>query len=140
MSPLFAPVISLIDKVLDRVIPDPVKQAEMKIELLKLEQAGDFKALEFEAAQMAGQMDINKIEAASDSLFVSGWRPFIGWVCGVAFAIQFVVGPLLAYGAMVFYDKVVKLPSMDWDQLMPVLFGMLGLGAYRTYEKVKGTK
>ena len=84
------PVSALLDiggKVLDRVFPDPAQQAAAKLELMKLQQSG-------ELAQLAGQMDINKIEAASSSIFVSGWRPAIGWVCGAGFAVQFVVGPL----------------------------------------------
>ena len=139
MSPILAPVLTIIDKVLGTVLPDPQKAAEIKLEILKLEQAGQFKEIEFELAQMTGQMDINKEEAKSENLFVSGWRPFIGWTCGAAFSLQFVVGPLAVFGAKLF-GKVVEFPSMDWDQMMPVLFGLLGLGAYRTYEKVKGTK
>ena len=115
-------------KVLDRVLPDPAQQAAAKLELMKLQQNG-------ELAQITGQMEINKVEAASSSLFVSGWRPSIGWVCGAGFAVQFVVGPLAEWGSAL-YGHPVKFPQMDTGTMMPLLLGMLGLGGLRTAEKL----
>jgi hypothetical protein len=116
-------------KVLDRVLPDPAQQAAAKLELMKLQQNG-------ELAQITGQMDINKVEAASSSLFVSGWRPSIGWVCGAGFAVQFVIGPLAEWGAAL-AGHPVKFPQMDTGTMMPLLLGMLGLGGLRTAEKLQ---
>lgn len=97
-----------------------------------------------EAAQLAaavaivqGQLEINKAEAASPSAFTSGWRPFVGWTCGAGFAVQFVVGPLGEW-ASTLAGHPVKFPQMDMATMMPLLFGMLGLGAYRTAEKLQG--
>ena len=115
-------------KVLDRVLPDPAQQAAAKLELMKLQQNG-------ELAQITGQMEINKVEAASSSIFVSGWRPSIGWVCGAGFAVQFVVGPLAEWGAAL-AGHPVKFPQMDTGTMMPLLLGMLGLGGLRTAEKL----
>ncbi len=115
-------------KVLDRVLPDPAQQAAAKLELLKLQQNG-------ELAQITGQMEINKVEAASSSLFVSGWRPSIGWICGAGFAVQFVIGPLAEWGAAL-AGHPVKFPQMDTGTMMPLLLGMLGLGGMRTAEKL----
>ena len=125
------PVTALFEvgsKVLDRVLPDPAQQAAAKLELMKLQQNG-------ELAQITGQMEINKVEAASSSLFVSGWRPSIGWVCGAGFAVQFVVGPLAEWGAAL-AGHPVKFPQMDTGTMMPLLLGMLGLGGLRTAEKL----
>ena len=125
------PVTALFEvgsKVLDRVLPDPAQQAAAKLELLKLQQSG-------ELAQITGQMDINTIEAASSSLFVSGWRPSIGWVCSAGFAVQFVIGPLAEWGAAL-AGHPVKFPQMDTGTMMPLLLGMLGLGGLRTMEKL----
>jgi len=125
------PVSALLDiggKVLDRVFPDPTQQAAARLELLKLQQSG-------ELTQIAGQMDINKAEAASSSVFVSGWRPAIGWICGVGFAVQFVIGPLAEWGSAL-YGHPVKFPQMDTGTMMPLLLGMLGLGGLRTAEKL----
>jgi len=117
-------------QVIDRVWPDPEKAAAAKLELFKMQQSG-------ELAAMAGQLDINKAEAANPSVFVSGWRPFIGWVCGSGFAIQFVIGPMAEWGSAV-YGHPVKFPQMDMSTMMPLLLGMLGLGAMRTAEKMQG--
>ena len=125
------PVTALFEvgsKVLDRVLPDPAQQAAAKLELMKLQQNG-------ELAQITGQMEINKVEAASSSIFVSGWRPSIGWVCGAGFAVQFVIGPLAEWGAAL-AGHPVKFPQMDTGTMMPLLLGMLGLGGLRTAEKL----
>ena len=127
----YDPVTALFEvgsKVLDRVLPDPAQQAAAKLELMKLQQNG-------ELAQITGQMEINKVEAASSSLFVSGWRPSIGWVCGAGFAVQFVVGPLAEWGSAL-AGHPVKFPQMDTGTMMPLLLGMLGLGGLRTAEKL----
>lgn len=129
----FDPVSALLDiggKVIDRVWPDPVQAASAKLELFKLQQSG-------ELAQIAGQMDINKAEAANPNVFVSGWRPFIGWVCGLGFGVQFVFGPLAEWGSAL-YGHPVKFPPMDTGTMMPLLLGMLGLGGLRTAEKING--
>ena len=88
-------------------------------------------------AQIAGQLEINKAEAASPNPFTSGWWPFIGWTCGAGFAVQFLVG-LVGEWVCALAGHTVKFPQMDLGTMMPLLFGMLGLGAYRTAETVRG--
>ncbi len=127
------PVSALLDiggKVMDRLWPDPAQAAAAKLELFKLQQSG-------ELSMIAGQMDINKAEASNPSIFVSGWRPGIGWVCGAGFAVQFVIGPLAEWGSAV-YGHPIKFPPMDMGTMMPLLLGMLGLGGMRTAEKLQG--
>lgn len=85
-----------------------------------------------------GQLDINKQEAASPSVFVSGWRPFIGWVCGVACAWNWVGLALAKFVALMFFAYTIDLKPADISEMMPVLMGMLGLGGLRTIEKMKG--
>ena len=129
----FDPISALLDiggKVIDRVWPDPAQAAAAKLELFKLQQSG-------ELAQIAGQMDVNKAEAANPNVFVSGWRPFIGWVCGLGFGVQFVFGPLAEWGSAL-YGHPVKFPPLDTGTMMPLLLGMLGLGGLRTAEKIQG--
>lgn len=96
-------------------------------------------ALTLELAKMQAQTDTNKVEAGNASVFVAGWRPFIGWVCGSAFAWTFVLAPMVTYGAAL-AGHPLSLPALDLSQLSPVLMGMLGLGAMRTVEKVNGIK
>jgi hypothetical protein len=127
------PVTTLLEiggKVIDKIWPDPAQAAQAKFELFKLQQSGDL-------AQMAGQMQINVEEAKSPSVFVSCWRPFIGWVCGVACAWNW-VGLSVAKTIAELAGSHITLAPASITEMMPVLMGMLGLGAYRTFEKVKG--
>ncbi len=139
MLPIVGTLIEAGLKIIDKVIPDPAQKAAAQLEMLKLQQAGEFKQLEADLQLAQGQMDINKIEAASEDRFKSGWRPFIGWVCGTGFAVQFVFAPMATWVAAL-YGKVVVFPEMDTATMMPLLFGMLGLGAYRTFEKTTVVK
>ena len=84
------------------------------------------------------QIEVNKAEAASNSIFKGGWRPFIGWVCGIAFAYHFVLQPLLIFVMTYLGHPVPELPNFDMTSLMTVLGGLLGLGGLRTFEKYKG--
>lgn len=84
-----------------------------------------------------GQLDTNKAEAANPNMFVAGWRPFIGWICGTGFGVQFIVGPLGQWIATLAGHPVV-FPPMDLGTMIPLLLGMLGLGGMRTVEKVQG--
>lgn len=136
MTPIIGGLIEAALKIIDKVIPDPAQKAAAQLKILELQQAGEFKQLEADVQLAMGQVDINKLEAASDDPFKSGWRPFIGWVCGSGFAIQYVVGPLSSWIAAL-NDHPVSFPEMDMTTMMPLLFGMLGLGAYRTYEKTR---
>lgn len=99
---------------------------------------------EQEKAQLAaavtlvqGQLAINQTEAASPSLFVSGWRPFVGWVCGSAFAWNW-IGLPIARMALELAGHPIALSAADLSEMMPVLLGMLGLGTLRTVEKIRG--
>lgn len=135
--PLMIELIPAVSTLLDKLIPDPEAREKAKLELLKTERESDLE--EFRLALSADQMqtEINKIEANHPDLFVSGWRPFIGWVCGVAFAYHFILQPLLAF-AIANAGGEVRLPGFDMDALSTVLMGMLGLGGLRTIEKIRG--
>jgi len=96
---------------------------------------GGYKA---ESERMGGQVEINKIEAASPSLFVSGGRPFVVWVCAFALAYAAVIEPIARFVATVGFAYAGPFPVIDTDLTMQVLLGLLGLGAYRSVEKIKG--
>ena len=122
-------LIPAVATLLDKIIPDPQAAAAAKMEMLRLQQTG-------ELAQITGQLEINKSEAQSSSVFVSGWRPFIGWVCGAAFAWNW-IGLPMAKVALGLAGYVMELAPADLSEMMPVLLGMLGLSAMRTVEKIK---
>ena len=87
---------------------------------------------------MLAQIEVNKAEAASGSVFKGGWRPFIGWVCGVAFAYHFVLQPFIVFVVAAAGIAIPALPTFDMGSLMTVMMGMLGLGGLRSYEKKQG--
>lgn len=116
---------------------DPTVAFEKKAELEQLQLQLQSKIQDQFNAQLQAQTDINKAEAASPKMFVAGWRPFIGWVCGTGLGIQFIANPIVTWIAAL-AKHPVQFPSLDLGTLMTLLFGMLGLGAMRTYEKTNG--
>lgn len=123
-------------KLIDKLIPDPAAKDAAKLKLLEMQQAGEFKALEADLEIAKGQMDINKVEAASPDFFRSGWRPATGWTCVVGLIYTFLLQPLMSWGSAVWHIPVP--PSLDMGTLITLLAGMLGLGGFRTFEKIKG--
>ena len=123
-------VLSIGSTILDRVIPDKNAREAAKEELARAINEQDFQlALE--------QIKVNEAEASSDNLFKSGWRPAIGWVCGIAFSLHFVFFPILDWFLVLFGHTAIVIP-FDMSTLMTVLGGLLGLGGLRTFEKMKG--
>ena len=116
----------ILTQVLGAVLPDPVKRAEVMTTLLtelgKLDQ---------------GQLAINQTEAAHRSLFVAGWRPMIGWACAFGIIYQFIFIPVVSWCVAMLGLDMVPLPGLD-DNLWQLTMGMLGMGALRTVEKLKG--
>lgn len=130
MNPLLlGPLFELGKSLIDRVFPDPAKKAEAELELLKLAQAGDLQ-------QILEQLRINAIEAASPSIFVAGWRPFVGWICGFGLLYATVFHNLLEWLAVV--RAWPTPPAVDTETLIYVLGAMLGIGGMRTLEKIRG--
>lgn len=138
MNPLLlGGLFDIAGKVFDKIFPDPKQAAEAKLKMFELQQAGELKVLEAETALATGQMKINEIEAGSDSIFKSGWRPAVGWICVFGLFYQFVFLPFATF-ALTLYEVKAVMPAMDLNTLMTLLFGLLGLGGYRTIEKLKG--
>lgn len=127
---IFDAVTPVINKVLD-FIPDPQQKLQAQQALMEGLSQWD-----------SQQTSINAVEAANNSLFVAGWRPFIGWTCGAAFAYKFILQPFLVFiiVACGVNFKISLLPVLDWSELSMVLMGLLGLGGMRTFEKIQGVK
>lgn len=124
-------------KLIDRFFPDAKAADAAKLELLKMQQAGELAQLAADTDLAKGQLEVNKAEAASGSVWTSGWRPFIGWTCGAAFAYKFVLAPFIVLG-LTAAGHPIALPVLDFTEMSTILLGMLGLGGMRTLEKVKG--
>ena len=127
LQSLIGPVTTLLDK----FIPDADEKARIAHELATM---GEKHAQELALAQI----EVNKAEAASGSLFKGGWRPAVGWVCALAFAYHFIVKDLIVFGCAIAGVEIPELPEFDMGTLLTVLGGMLGIGSLRTYEKQKG--
>lgn len=134
MWPLLTP---LLGKIFDQIFPDPKAAGEAKLKMLEMQQAGDLAVLDADLKVALAQAGINTEEAKSASVFVSGWRPFIGWVCGVGLGYVFLVYPLLTWWAALYRPTFVP-PMLIADHLFELVTAMLGLGGLRTFEKLKG--
>ena len=124
-------LISPVSDLLTKVVPDTNQRAQLAHEIATM---AENHAQEIALAQIA----VNKAEAASGSVFVGGWRPFVGWTCGVALAYHFVGQPVIMFVVAMFGMEIPPLPDFDMASLLTVLMGMLGLGGLRTFEKFTG--
>lgn len=130
MPAIISLILGAMGPVLDKLIPDPNARNQFSLQLLSALQAADL-----------SQLKVNEAEAQNPNVFVAGWRPFIGWICGAALLYQYLFFPLAVYVASFFSEQAVtrllNAPKLD-DNLWQLLIGMLGLGALRSFEKVKG--
>ena len=120
----------ILDGVL-KLIPDKNERARAK-ERFEAEMLTAMTGL------VQGQLEINKVEAQHGSIFVAGWRPAIGWICGSALGWNFIVQPIITWAAFISGVDMADAPRLDTGELTTILLGMLGLGGLRTYEKRLG--
>lgn len=136
----FDPLSALFDlgkTAIDKIWPDPVKRAEELRKLEELKQSGDLARLNAEVNLMLGQIDVNKAQAQHPSVFVAGARPAVMWIGAFGLAYAAIIEPLARFVAAVCFGYAGAFPELDTTITMQVLFGVLGLGAYRTFEKTK---
>lgn len=124
MAPVVGKLIEAVAPVVDRLIPDPDKKQRLMIELVDTLSRFD-----------VAQLDVNRTEAQHSSVFVAGWRPFIGWVLGVGIGYSFLVAPLLG-GLVGLWRPGFAMPVVD-DHLWELVFAMLGMGALRSFDKLR---
>lgn len=119
-------IIEGVGKVAEHFVTTDKEKMALELESRRIDQQNDM-----------AQISVNVQEAQSSSMFVSGWRPFVGWVCGISLFYVAMLNPLMQFFANM-YGYAGKFPDIDTTITMQVLFGMLGLGGMRTYEKAKG--
>ena len=128
---MIAALIPAVSGILDKFVPDADTKNKLAHEIATMSEKHAQEAL-------LAQLEINKAEAASGSLFKGGWRPAVGWVCAIAFAYHFILKDLIIFGATFAGVDLPEMPDFDMGTLLTVLGGMLGIGSLRTYEKQKG--
>lgn len=124
--------------IIDKVFPDKSQADAAKAALMQMQLQGQLQDAQNAWDNAKQQAVVDAAEASNTSVFVAGWRPFIGWVCGSAFAWIYVGQPVGVFLAAL-CGKALALPTLDLNSMMPVLLGMLGLGAMRSYDKAQGT-
>jgi len=124
-------LIEPVSNILDKFIQDKDQKAALAHEIATM-------AEQHAQALALAQIEVNKAEASSGKLFVAGWRPFIGWICGAALAWHFILAPMIGAAFAWAGADAPALPAFDMQSLMTILTGMLGLGGLRTFEKYKG--
>ena len=130
IAALIPSLLPVVGEVLDRFFPNKEEKERAAREI-------EAKLTEHLAKIDLAQLEVNKAEAKSRNIFVAGWRPFVGWTCGMALAYTYVIQPILIFG-LAHFGYWVDLPPLDMSTMMPVLLGMLGLGGLRSFEKYKG--
>ena len=128
---LITSLIGPVTGILDKVIEDKDQKAKLAFELSTMADTHAQQAL-------LAQLEINKAEAASGSLFKGGWRPAVGWICAIAFGYHFVLQPLIIFVVTIIGIDIPELPNFDMSTLLTTLGGLLGIGGLRSYEKTKG--
>lgn len=132
----FLAFLPVVEKILDRILPDKTKRDEARITILGMQQAGEFKELDSLVASDKNQSDVNLEEAKSESLFKSGWRPGFGWLGVIGMGYQIIVHPLVVWYCSV--EGIPPPPALDVSDLITIVTGMLGLGAMRSHDKKHG--
>lgn len=130
LSAILVSALPFLERILDR-IPDPNARAEAREEFT-------LALMKIEAEQSKAQVELNKAEAQHSSMFVAGWRPFIGWVGGVALAWTYIMYPIMEWVARI-QGYTGELPVLQTDALYQLVLAMLGIGAMRSFDKLRGT-
>ena len=129
LASLIPALLPVVGDVLDRFFPNKEEKEKATREI-------EAKLTEHLASIDLAQLEVNKAEAGHKSMFIAGWRPFVGWTCGLALFYTYLIQPIAIF-IMGQTGTLVHLPEIDLGTMMPVLLGMLGLGGLRSWEKWK---
>lgn len=138
MNPLLSALLGPIMDVVGKLIPDPQAKAQAQLEVMRMAQAGELAQLDAATKLALAQVAVNQADAQGASTMQRNWRPFIGWVCGVALAWDTIGRPMATMAWVMAGHLAPVLPTLSNEQLYTTLFGLLGLGGLRTIEKTKG--
>jgi hypothetical protein len=139
MDPITA-IMNIGGTIIDKIWPDKDKADAAKLEMFKLQQQGAFAEIQNGFNLMLENIKVNANEAMHASIFVAGWRPFIGWTCGVALAYNYIIMPFIVWITKCFYPEAPVMPALDMTELMVLLGGMLGIAGLRSREITQGKR
>lgn len=137
VAPVLLSLLPTVAGIIDKIIPDPAARDAAKLALAQTN-------LEAELRPLLAQIEVNKVEAASNSLFVAGWRPAVGWMCVLAVGWHFVVMDFFIFLVNILAEvldltiSIPSLPSLDIQELLGLLMAMLGIGTMRSFDKKNG--
>ena len=130
MLNIFTMILPILEKTLGAIIPDPAARQKAILDIYSSLQQSDL-----------AQIEVNKVEASNPNIFASGWRPFIGWICGGSLFYQYIILPiggfLAAFAGEHYVTMILNAPKLD-NTLWELMFGMLGMGALRSFDKIRG--
>ncbi len=133
--PIIGDIIGAVKDLVSEVVVDKDRKNELNVRLQELADKADARLHD----ELMGQIEINKVEADHPSVFVAGWRPFIGWVSGAGLTWTFILSPVLEWGSRLF-GWTGQMPVLDTGQLIALVMAMLGIGAQRSFEKARGVE
>lgn len=139
MDPLTA-IFNIGSTIIDKIWPDKDKADAAKLEMFKLQQQGAFAEIQNSFNLMLENVKVNANEALHSSLFVAGWRPFIGWICGAALLYNYIAMPFIVWVVKCFYPEAPGIPELNMTELLVLLGGMLGVAGLRSREITAGKR
>lgn len=132
--------INAVATIIDKIFPDKTEAEKAKLRMFELQQQGQLEELKLTFQGIFEQLKINANEALHQSIFVAGWRPFVGWICGVALGYNYIAMPLIVWTVKCFYPEAPAMPELDLTELLVLLGGMLGIAGLRSREVVQGKR
>lgn len=139
MDPLTA-IFNIGSTIIDKIWPDKDKADAAKLEMFKLQQQGVFAEIQNDFNLMLENVKVNANESLHSSIFVAGWRPFIGWICGFALLYNYIAMPFIVWLVTCFYSDAPAMPALAMTELLVLLGGMLGVAGLRSREIVAGKR
>lgn len=136
----FTAIINIGSSIIDKIFPDKTEAEKAKLKMYELQKQGEFQETQNAFSLMLENIKVNTAEALHASVFVAGWRPFIGWVCGFALAYNYVLMPLIVWTTKCFYPAAPSMPALDMTELMVLLGGLLGIAGLRSREITQGKR
>lgn len=132
--------LNTLSTVIDKIFPDKTEAEKIKVRMFELQKAGELEEVKLTFQAIFEQLKVNANEALHQSVFVAGWRPFIGWVCGFSLAYTYIIQPFYTWTIKCFLPEAPPPPTLDITELVLLVGGMLGIAGIRSREVIQGKR